>query len=316
MFLLLFSCGAPECPAGKVFNIDGLCIDAPEVPETEADSDSDQDSDTSTDSDTDSDSATTTTQTSSDWDAMGGETGVNALLDAFLTNVLADNAVNWMFANADAAALKASLHDQISSLSGGPNAYNGPDMKSLHADMAITDDQFNAVASDLINALDQVGLAHSADFSGNEPADRLVRAIAGTHDDIVTDSTGTMVLFNQLGGHTNIQLLIHQFVINVGADSRVNGRFATTDLAKFEALLVEQVCSATGGYCVYSGKSMLEAHTGMGITEDEFTAVVEDLTKAMDTFHVSYTQPDFSGGLPGDQLLVALASMHDDIVGR
>ncbi|HNC98580.1 MAG TPA: group 1 truncated hemoglobin, partial [Myxococcota bacterium] len=156
---------------------------------------------------------------------------------------------------------------------------------------------------------------YTADFTGGLPADQLVLALAGMQQDIVTDPTGSNVLFNQLGGHAAVQAVIDQFLVNVAADSRINARFATTDIARLNGLLVEQVCEATGGYCVYSGLDMVTAHTGMGITHEEFGYMVEDLLAAFDTLGVAYTTGTFDGGLPADQLVLALAAMETDIVG-
>jgi hemoglobin len=52
---------------------------------------------------------------------------------------------------------------------------------------------------------------------------------------------------------------------------------------------------------------MRETHAGMKITEAEFTALVEDLKASLDKFSVGKTEQD--------ELLGALAKMHDDIVG-
>src|SRR5207302_3720339 len=80
------------------------------------------------------------------------------------------------------------------------------------------------------------------------------------------------------------------FVTNVAADSRINGRFANTNVPRLKVLLVEQVCQATGGPCAYTGRDMRSAHAGMGITDAEFNALVEDLVKSLDKFQVA--EPD------------------------
>ena len=57
----------------------------------------------------------------------------------------------------------------------------------------------------------------------------------------------TRPLYDRLGGQPAITAVVHDFVARVGADSRINARFARTNLARLETLLVEQVCAATGG---------------------------------------------------------------------
>lgn len=247
---------------------------------------------------------------------LGGYAAVNAVVDQFVTNVGNDATINWMFANTDLAQLNNLLVEQICAATGGYCVYTGRDMVTTHAGMAITDAQWNALVGDLLSSFTTLGVPYTADFSGGLPADQLVLALAGMYSDIVTDPNGDQVLFNQLGGYASLSAVLDQFLVNVGGDSRINGRFANTDLARLHGLLLEQVCDATGGYCVYSGLDMLTAHTGMGITVDEFNAMVEDLLAALDTFSVPYTAGTYNGGLPADSLIQALAAMQPDIVGH
>ena len=113
-------------------------------------------------------------------------------------------------------------------------------------------------------------------------------------------------LYDRLGGADAIKAVVHEFVSNVAADKRINKFFAKTDVKKLEATLVDQIGEATGGPQKYKGKNMKEAHKGMKITEADFNALVEDLTKALDKFKV----PEKEKG----ELLGALGGMKGDIV--
>jgi hemoglobin len=125
---------------------------------------------------------------------------------------------------------------------------------------------------------------------------------------IVATADAQKSLYERLGGKAAIKKVVHQFVRNVGADKRINARFAKTNIPKLEATLVAQVCEATGGPCKYKGKSMVVVHKGMKITEEEWDATVEDLTKALDKYKV--------GDREKGELLGALGGMKGDIVGR
>ena len=114
-------------------------------------------------------------------------------------------------------------------------------------------------------------------------------------------------LYERLGGKDAITAVIDDFVANVAADARINGRFAKTDIPHLKQMLVDQVCQATGGPCTYSGRTMGDAHKGMHITEAEFNALVEDLTKSLDKFKV--------GEREKTELLGALGGMKGEIVG-
>jgi len=120
-------------------------------------------------------------------------------------------------------------------------------------------------------------------------------------------------LYSRLGGKKSIQAVVDEFVNNVAADGRINKFFADTAkdqkrLASFKGKLVDQICNASGGPCKYSGKDMKTAHRGMGITEADFNALVEDLVKALDKFNVGATEKN--------ELLGALGPMKSDIVEK
>ncbi len=120
-------------------------------------------------------------------------------------------------------------------------------------------------------------------------------------------------LYDRLGGKKAIVAVIDEFVARVAADKRINGFFKDTAadpkrLAKFKTNLVNQICQATGGPCKYTGKDMKTAHKGMGITDADFNALVEDLSGALDKFKV--------GAKEKGDLLAALGPLKKDIVEK
>jgi hemoglobin len=115
-------------------------------------------------------------------------------------------------------------------------------------------------------------------------------------------------LYDRLGGQPAIVAVVDDFVGNVAADSRINGFFARTDIPKLKKNLVDQICQGTGGPCTYTGRDMKTAHKGMGITDAQFNALVEDLVKSLDKFKV----PDAEK----NELLGILGPMKKDIVGQ
>src|SRR5437773_8482637 len=83
-------------------------------------------------------------------------------------------------------------------------------------------------------------------------------------------------LYDRLGGKPAIQAVVDDFIGNVAADRRINERFAKADIPRLKMMLVDQICQASGGPCRYTGANMVDAHKGMNIRDDEFTALVED----------------------------------------
>ncbi len=115
-------------------------------------------------------------------------------------------------------------------------------------------------------------------------------------------------LYERLGGKPAITAVVDDFIGNVAGDTRINKRFADTNIPRLKTMLVDQICEASGGPCKYTGRSMRDAHTGMKITDAEFGALVEDLVKSLDKFKVPAKEKN--------ELLGALGSMKGDIVGR
>lgn len=122
----------------------------------------------------------------------------------------------------------------------------------------------------------------------------------------VADTGATRSLYDRLGGKPAITAVIDTFVARVAADSRINKKFARSNVPRVKAMLVDQVCAETGGPCTYTGRSMKEAHRNMAVTEGEFNALVEDLTATLDQFKVPEKEKS--------ELLTALGSMKGDIV--
>ena len=125
------------------------------------------------------------------------------------------------------------------------------------------------------------------------------------------DTPAAPSLYKRLGGREGIALVVGDFTANMAADPRVNARFKGMKpeaLEKFKSNLADQICDAAGGPCSYLGKDMKAAHQGMNITEAEWNATVENLTKALDKNNVDAKAKQ--------ELLAALGPMKKDIVGQ
>jgi len=118
-------------------------------------------------------------------------------------------------------------------------------------------------------------------------------------------------LYKRLGGREGIRGVVDDFVAFLVADPRVKDRFTKLTPAQVEKLKTnasDQICDATGGPCSYLGKDMKAAHTGMNITEADWSATVEDLIKALDKRNVAKKDQQ--------ELIGLLAPMKKDIVGQ
>jgi hemoglobin len=75
--------------------------------------------------------------------------GLTALMDDFMTQLLADPRTRPFFEQADQASVKKHLTEQFCVILGGPCTYTGRDMKTTHDGLGITRGNFNALVEDL-----------------------------------------------------------------------------------------------------------------------------------------------------------------------
>ncbi|BES69012.1 group 1 truncated hemoglobin [Marinobacter nanhaiticus D15-8W] len=112
------------------------------------------------------------------YDALGERKGIALIVKDLLYIVVEDERIAEKFRAVDIAGLHRNLTDQICALADGPCTYSGRGMSASHAGLGINETHFNALAEDLILAMEQNGVPVSAQ---NQLLARLVRL----HDDIV-----------------------------------------------------------------------------------------------------------------------------------
>lgn len=89
------------------------------------------------------------------YQALGAKEGIKTIVDDLLQLVVIDERIKKQFVDADMQHLAMRLNEQFCALSGGPCQYGGKDMKLIHAELHITNAQFNALAEDLQIAMDK-----------------------------------------------------------------------------------------------------------------------------------------------------------------
>ena len=119
-------------------------------------------------------------------------------------------------------------------------------------------------------------------------------------------TTHTTTLFDRLGGLDAITVLTESWVARVGGDDRANGKFVRTDLPRLKKEIIDQLCEATGGPCIYTGRSMQETHDGMAVTAGEFDVAMQHLDAALDELNIPKTDQD--------ELVALIMAMRGDIV--
>lgn len=92
------------------------------------------------------------------YQAMGGQPGINRVVEGLLYRIADDERIVHHFAETDILRLQEKLQEQICVEAGGPCEYTGDSMVDVHAGFDITEADFNALVEDLIAAMDDEGL--------------------------------------------------------------------------------------------------------------------------------------------------------------
>ncbi len=89
---------------------------------------------------------------------MGGQAGIDRIVDASVENYLADPRISKIFDESNMDRVRAQFKVQFCQIAGGPCEYKGHGMAEAHKGLRLTNANFNAVVEDLQAAMDKVGI--------------------------------------------------------------------------------------------------------------------------------------------------------------
>jgi hemoglobin len=121
----------------------------------------------------------------------------------------------------------------------------------------------------------------------------------------------TETLYDRLGGQDGVNKLVDRVIDLHLQNETVGPRYRNLDedrLARSREKAKEFFAAGAGGPVEYTGRSMIEAHTGMNVSPTEFVAVVDDIMGAMK--EIGYPQPVC------DEVLGIAYSLKEEIVHR
>lgn len=121
-----------------------------------------------------------------------------------------------------------------------------------------------------------------------------------------TAAPAAETLYEKMGGEAALRAVVHEFVLVMESDPRINFTFASTDIPEFEKLLFDQLCELSDGPCEYKGRDMRTSHAELNVTNAQFNALAEDLYIAFERVGISYRLQN--------KLMAMLAPMQEDIV--
>jgi hemoglobin len=118
-------------------------------------------------------------------------------------------------------------------------------------------------------------------------------------------------LYKRLGGYDALAAVTDEFLGRLATDPK-EGRFfvGLSNDSKTRVLqhVVDFLCVATGGPCKYTGRDMVTAHTGLGITEEDWTIAVKALGDTLNKFKVPANLQQ--------EVVSAIAPLKGQIVGH
>jgi len=123
---------------------------------------------------------------------------------------------------------------------------------------------------------------------------------------VAPDPTASPTLWDRLGGKPVVTQVVAETIDRASTDPRTARSFKDTKIQRIKDLIVEQICSLTGGGCKYTGDPMDKVHAGLKNTEGEMDLVVQFLRDALAHAGVKDTEKN--------ELLRILAPMKHDIV--
>ena len=123
--------------------------------------------------------------------------------------------------------------------------------------------------------------------------------------------TPTPTLYKRLGGYDALAAVTDDFIGRLVTDtalSRFFGGHGNESKARIRQLVVDQLCAATGGPCVYIGRSMKATHSGLGITGADWDRAVRHLVATLTKFTVPAAEQT--------EVLAAISALKPDIVEK
>ena len=118
-------------------------------------------------------------------------------------------------------------------------------------------------------------------------------------------------LYARLGGYDAIAAVVDDFIGRLVADKKLTKFFvghSEDSLKKIRMHVIDQLCAAAGGPCLYTGRDMKTSHHGLGITSDDWDAAANHLVETLDKFKVPKAEKD--------ELLAFVGTLKKDIVDK
>jgi len=101
-------------------------------------------------------------------------------------------------------------------------------------------------------------------------------------------NTGSASLFERIGGRAGLEKIVPD-IVQLHLENPICGerfRAAKKSPADLTRLAIEFFATGLSGLATYDGLSMPDAHAGMGITDAEYVAVLDDILAALQSHNI------------------------------
>ncbi len=118
-------------------------------------------------------------------------------------------------------------------------------------------------------------------------------------------------LYERLGGYNALAAVTDDFAGRLIKDEKLGKYFvglSEDSVKKLRQHVVDFLCQATGGPCIYTGRDMKTSHKGLKISEEEWNISVKLLTQTLDKFNVPAKEKG--------EVLTAIGGLEKDIVEK
>jgi hemoglobin len=232
------------------------------------------------------------------YERLGGEAAINAVVDKFYEFMLVDPVTAPFFDKTDMKKQASRQKQFITMVTGGPNKYEGADMKTAHLKFKIGKKEFDETWHNLVKSLNFFKVSQSN-------IDELKTVFYSVYDDVVNvkeDKT----LYERLGGEAAINAVVDKFYEFMLVDPVTAPFFDKTDMKKQASRQKQFITMVTGGPNKYEGADMKTAHLKFKIGKKEFDETWHNLVKSLNFFKVSQSNID--------ELKTVFYSVYDDVV--
>lgn len=113
-------------------------------------------------------------------------------------------------------------------------------------------------------------------------------------------------LYQRLGGKGALVVVVDGWLARMAADAALARHFGEGDAARIRPLMVEYLCQLSGGPCVYGGRDLKGAHSGLAISAGDFEATLGALDHALDEMRVPERERK--------ELRALLVPLHRDVI--